>query len=586
MRILLAGSPNCGKTTLFNALTGERARVGNRIGVTVEVRSARMRRIDAELWDLPGLYTFAGGSADEQAAREALTAAKPDLIVNVVDATRLGTGLLLTMELAALGVPMVVALNMSDECKKRGIRVDSVLLSSLLGVPAVPIAARTGEGLPTLLAALKKGGHLPAAACRRCRNQEERRRLATECYTACVTGTEERPIDAPDAVLTHPLWGTVSLLAIMASVFLVTFGAPGQYLSDLVGRLFAEVLQPWLSGALAWAGAAPWLSGLLMDGLFRGVSGVLAFLPQIALLFVLLTILEDSGYLSRAALLADGALSAIGLDGKAVVPLLMGFGCTVPAAMAARTLDSPGVRRRALLLIPFVPCSAKLPVFLFVAKCTFGERAGLAVAGMYLLSVTAGLLSALIARPSAERERAAGPFLLELPPYRLPSWRNVLNAAGERVTHFLSRAGTLILLLSLVLWVAGHITPTGAYTADVGAGVWMRAATCAAPLLRPVGLGVPEAAAALLAGFFAREAAVSALLLLSNGASVLFTPAQALSFLVLIAVSPPCAAALLVSAREYGRRRAFVGRMLLRFGYAYALAYAVYRLATLAGGGL
>lgn len=566
MRVLLLGNPNCGKTTLFNRLTGCRARAGNRLGLTVEVLSANMQGGGAEILDLPGLYRLDGGGADEQTAAEAVRSSGCDMLLNVVDATRLSGSLYLTTQLTRLGIPMAVAVNMADEAAAQGVVLDPDALSALLGVPVVLCSAATGQGLAAVRSAVLRGGAVPRF---RCRDTDDERRRAIERLLAAAVRKIGRPGRyAPDSVLLHPFWGVFAFLTLMAGVFFLTFGAPGAFLSDALDALFRGRLYPVIKAATATL--PPFVAGLLSDGLWAGACSVLAFLPQITLLTAGLTLMEDAGILSRAAFLFDGLLRKLGLSGGAVVPLLLGFGCGVPAALACRTVPDPRERERAMWLLPFFPCAAKLPVFLLVCRLTFPTHTGAAVFLIYLASILLGVLAALPRR----RQRDAGQvFVLELPPYRAPALRNVLPAVGARVTHFLLRAGTAITALSAVLYALSHLSAGWAFTLD-GTGSLLTA-LCArlTPMTGYLGVATPELVAALLAGAFAKEAAAAALTVLPSAGAM--TAGTAACFLILFAAGPPCAAALAVMEQESPSRTRFLMRLFLRCGYAAVLAAVV-----------
>ncbi|MCL2696302.1 MAG: ferrous iron transport protein B [Clostridiales bacterium] len=592
MNILLVGNPNCGKTTLFNRLTGARARVSNRMGVTVDLASRRVRGLDAVLTDLPGLYSLRGsGGADEglaavqilrgcqrgcqgegcqgdgspdTAVSERTVPAdtdtldqKPELILNIVDATNLGRNLRLTTQLMELGLPMILTLNMMDECKAKGIVIDPAALQAALGLPVVPISARFGQGIPELLAQIRAGGTVP-------RPMRRGQAPALPLYR------EAAP--KPDRILERPVLGLLVFAAVMGLVFTLTFDTLGAWLSDGMGAL----MEHWLIGptALRLARAPAWLSGLLVDGLLRGIAGVLAFLPQVALLFGQLTILEDAGYLSRVSFLMDGLLAKIGLNGKAFVPLLMGFGCTVPALLATRVMDCPRERKRAALLLPYLSCSAKLPVYGLLARCFFPAHRGLVVLSLYALGIAVGVLVLLVTK-HIQKDGDDAPFLMELPPYRRPALKNAWIQIADRTGHFLWRAGTVILLMSVLIWATLHFTPRLIYTEQMQTSLAHALGERLAPLLKPLGFGTAAAAVALLTGLVAKEAVVATLLLFYGTEAALtqaFTPLSAYCFLVFVLLYPPCFAALATLRRETRSFRFTLTVIFLQFMLAYGIA--------------
>ena len=510
MKLALVGNPNCGKTTLFNALTGSNQYVGNWPGVTVEKKEG-LAAVDGRtvtIVDLPGIYSLSPYSMEEIVARNFIVEEAPDAIINIVDATNLERNLYLTVQLLELEKPMVVALNFMDEVEKHGDKIDVKRLSQALGVPVIPITARSGEHIGDLLKEAHKCVHtgftlepddlydsfthqihhqvgelihdrayaagLPAhwtsikllEGDERVENalklnDETRWKLSriVETYehayplgdretlvadsryrfisrVTTVSVKKGRPLgslttsDRIDSVVTHKLFAVPIFLLTMLLMFALTFGPLGSFLSSAVEALVG-LLGGWASGRLAAAGAQPWLISLVVDGIIGGVGGVLTFLPQIALLFLFLSILEDSGYMARAAFIMDRLLRRFGLSGKAFIPMLMGFGCTVPAIMGARTMEQEKDRRMTMLLVPFMSCSARLPVYGLLTAAFFPKYAGLVVFSLYLIGLICAILSGIFFKKAVFRGEPA-PFLLELPPYRLPTLRNCAPTCGKR----------------------------------------------------------------------------------------------------------------------------------------------------------
>ena len=665
-RLAIAGNPNCGKTTLFNALTGARECVGNWPGVTVEKKEGRLARgpVSATLIDLPGIYSLSARSQEELVARGYILAERPDLIINIVDAANLERNLYLSLQLIALGRPVLLALNMMDEAETQGISIDCEGLAAALGVPVAPICARTGQGLEGLLdcaaalmdatgsgrfrpapgldappdaetlAALTRLRPLCAAAARRAGLspdwtaarllegdaevfallEDEKAELRTaaqevcrgfpggaegayarfadgryrQIAAICAASVRRRAASSPeisgkiDAVLAHRWMGLPLFALLMGGVFLLTFDTLGAFLSDGVERLVGDWLAPRAAALLARSGVVPWLTSLLCDGVLAGVGSVLTFLPQIALLFFFLSLLEDSGYLARAAFLMDRALQRFGLSGKAFIPMLMGFGCTVPAAMSARTMENEGDKRMTILLLPFVSCSAKLPVYGLIASAFFGAYRGWIVLSLYLLGLAAGVMTGALFRRTLFRENRA-PFVLELPPYRLPSLKNTLLHVGERTGHFLKKAGTVILLMSVLLWALMHFDMELVMTEDAASSILGRIGGLLAPLFAPLGFSGWQAAVALLTGLVAKEAVIASLSLflgvtgeaLPVALQTLFTPLSAYCFLVFVLLYSPCIAALATMRRELRSLRYTLFLLVYQTGLAYLLALLV-----------
>ena len=667
MRIALAGNPNCGKTTLFNALTGSNQYVGNWPGVTVEKKEGSARLGDKALTvvDLPGIYSLSPYSMEEIVARDFIIGESPDCVIDIVDATNLERNLYLTAQLLELERPMVVALNFMDEVAKRGDRIDVERLSKELGIPVVPITARTGEGLDLLLHTAHRQMHLgftlepddlydeythdihhrmgellhdyayaanlPAhwasikllegdnlveqalslpeevkgklnalvAEYENSSDLGDRETLIADSRyqyiervvsAAVVKGQREGALtlsDRIDRVVTHRVWAIPLFLCTMLLMFAVTFGPFGSWLSDGVGAGM-DALGAWLAPALAGLGVSHVLVSLLCDGIIGGVGGVLTFLPQIALLFLFLSFLEDSGYMSRAAFIMDRLLRRFGLSGKAFIPMLMGFGCSVPAIMGARTMENEKDRRMTILLIPFMSCSAKLPVYGLISAAFFGPWAGLVVFGLYVIGMIAGILSGLFFKKTLFAGEPA-PFVLELPPYRLPSVGNMLTHVWQKVKGFLVKAGTLILLMSVVLWLLQSFDFSLHMVDDASRSMLGALGGVIAPLFAPCGFGHWQAAVALLTGLIAKEMVVSSLSmfyhfpLTAAGGEVAaamtgFTPLSAFSMLVFILLYVPCVAAVSTLFKEMQSRKWAWFSIAWQIGCAYIVSMLVYQI--------
>ncbi|MBR2604073.1 MAG: ferrous iron transporter B [Clostridia bacterium] len=546
MRILLAGQPNCGKTTLFNRLTGRQEHTGNRAGVTVACARGRLRGTGEEVVDLPGLYSFTGGGADEQAARQAILNEAPDLIWNVVDSTTLIRGLTLTLQLISLGRPTAVLLNMADEARKKGIRIDARRLSARLGVPVYPISARTGEGLDDPSRFLREGR---ISATTVPKTQEGLFRLAREIGAEVTKGPGSSQRQGADRLLLHPLWGLPLFGLILGLVFLVTFQWAGPWLSRGVEAL-VDILCETMSGTAL--DLPP-----ITEGLLGSAGYVLSFLPIITILSLLLTLLEDVGYLPRAAFLLDGWLKKLGLDGRCAVPLLLGFGCTVPAVMATRSLPEGDLRRGTIRLLPFVPCSARLPFLLILGGLLFPERPARGALLFYGLSLVLGIIYSTATRPKA----GGAAFYLELPPLRFPRWQSVLRETEKHVDRFLRRAGLILLPTAFLLWVVAHVN-TGFHPLQLGEDSLLFAgARLLRPLLLPLGLDDWRAGVILLFGMAAKETMAStAALFLGEGFRL--TGEQALVLGVVAMLLPPCLGTLVTVRGELGRRE--MGKLILR----------------------
>ena len=665
MKVALAGNPNCGKTTLFNALTGSNQYVGNWPGVTVEKKEGTAHLGDRAITvvDLPGIYSLSPYSMEEIVARDFIIGEGPDAVIDIVDATNLERNLYLTVQLLELERPLVLALNFMDEVKARGDQIDVERLSKELGVPVVPITAKTGEGLDELLQVAHRQMHLgvtyepddlyddfthdihhrmgelihdyayaanlpahwasikllegdgivakalnlpadvqnkldaiiaeyeasSALGDRETLVADSRYRYIERVVRASVVkgkGSEGPTLtEKIDRIVTGKYTALPLFLCAMLVMFVITFGPFGSWLQDGVSALI-DLFSGWLEGALTAAGAPAVVISLACDGIISGVGGVLSFLPQIALLFFFLSFLEDSGYMSRAAFIMDRLLRRFGLSGKAFIPMLMGFGCSVPAIMGARTMENEKDRRMTILLIPFMSCSAKLPVYGLLSAAFFGPWAGLVVFGLYVIGMAVGILSGILFKHTLFAGEPA-PFVLELPPYRFPSMENIATHVWQKVKGFLVKAGTLILAMSVVLWLLQSFDFSLHMVDDAANSMLGTLGALIAPVFAPLGFGFWQAAVALLTGFIAKEMVVSSLSmfygfsLTAAGTAVAaamtgFTPLSAFSMLVFILLYVPCVAATSTMAKELGSAKWTVFSVCWQIGVAYVVSLLVH----------
>ncbi len=599
MILALLGNPNSGKTTLFNALTGLRQHVGNFPGVTVDSMEGPLRgEPDVTVVDLPGAYSLRAASVDERVSRDFLLSGKPDALLNVVDATSPARGLYLTLQLRELGIPMAVAMNMMDEVRAGGGAMDCAALSRALGVPVVPVAAVRGEGvresaLAALTAPPPKARELPTA---RAAEEERILRRYAEIESLCggaLCGGEsaaQRRSARVDAVLTHRVFAFPIFLLVMALVFYLTFGPIGGTLSALFRAAMAWAIG-WIDQGLLRVGAAAWLHDLLIDGVLAGVGTVLAFLPTILTLFFLLSLLEDSGYMARMAFTTDRLLRRLGLSGRSFVPALLGFGCSVPAIMATRTLPTRRDRRMTILLIPFLSCSAKLPIYVMFTQAFFPKHAVLVMSALYAGGVALGIVVALLLKKAAFPGKPA-PFLLELPAYRMPTAKSALLLVRTRTAAFVRCALTTLLLASIAIWALQRVNWALQPVADSADSLLASIGRGIAPLFIPLGFRDWRAATSLIAGLMAKEGVLSSMgillrapteLSLQAALCGLFTPLQAVSFLVFTLLYTTCVAAFAAARRELGGTRYALGAAVFQTGVAWLAASLVYNVGRLLG---
>ena len=664
MLLALVGNQNCGKTTLFNQLTGSNQHVGNFPGVTIEHKIGQIIGWkNYGLVDLPGIYSIRPYSGEEKVSRDFIIERKPDAIINIVDATNIERNLYLTLQLIEMGKPMVLALNMMDELLGNHGSVDIQKLSDRLGIPVVPIAAAKNDGVDELMRVVAETAEnavkprridfCSAGPVHRCihtvshvvedhadkigvpsrfaatrvieedaeiisalklsdnelelighavlemeneggldRNAalaEMRYRFIEAVCSECVIKAQEskemlRSVKI-DKVLTNKYLAIPMFIAIMGFIFWMTFSVLGKWLSDLLALGIDEVTA-LVDNALTAYGLNPVVHSLVIDGVFAGVGSMLSFLPIIVVLFFFLAILEDTGYMSRVAFVMDKLLRRIGLSGRSFVPMLIGFGCSVPAIMATRTLSSERDRKMTMLLIPFMSCSAKIPIYAVFTAAFFPDHGGLVMTCLYVFGMLVGIIAAKVLSKTAFTGKPV-PFVMELPNYRMPSLKSVLLLMWEKAWDFIRRAFTVIFAATIVIWFLQHfdvrLNVVGEGSTDsllAIIGTWI------APVFAPLGFGDWRVATALLTGLMAKEAVISTLGVLMNvGANLgsaalggLFTLPSAVSFLVFCLLYTPCVAALAALRRELGSGVKTVLVMISQCCVAWLAAFCVYAL--------
>ena len=664
MIFALVGNQNCGKTTLFNALTGSNQHVGSFPGVTVEQKSGEVKGVkNCSVVDLPGIYSLRPYTQEEIVSRDFIINQKPDCIINIIDATNIERNLYLTLQLLELRVPTVIALNMMDEVYANGGTVDVRQLSRLIGVPVVPISAVKGEGVSELIdrvvdTARKKAlpgvtdfcaDDSPVHRCihavihliqdhadrlgvssrfctakliegdpelaGRLELDENERELLEHCIVQmesesgldrnaaladmrysfiegvvsktvvkCHESREHARSVRMDRVLTGKYTAIPTFLAIMFLIFYLTFNVIGSALSDWLS-LGIDALTGLVDRGLTAYGINPVVHSLVIDGIFAGVGSVLSFLPIIVTLFFFLSILEDTGYMARVAFVMDRPLRKLGLSGRSFVPMLIGFGCSVPAIMATRTVSSDRDRKMTILLTPYMSCSAKIPIYAVFAAAFFPQNRGLAMICLYALGIVMGIIVALILKSTAFRGQPV-PFVMELPNYRMPSLKSVGLLLWEKAKDFLERAFTVIFMATVLIWFLQTFDTRLNVVADSADSLLALIGQLIAPVFRPLGFADWRMVTALISGFTAKEAVVSTLAVLlgtnvanlSSALGSVFNPITAVSFLVFTLLYTPCVAAVATIRRELGSAVKTIGVVIMQCSVAWLTAFVIYNV--------
>lgn len=666
MILALAGNQNCGKTTLFNQLTGSNQHVGNFPGVTVEQKMGELREHKGcSVVDLPGIYSLRPYTNEEIVSRDFILNQSPDGIINIVDATNIERNLYLTLQLLEMHIPMVLALNMMDEVRGNGGSIDVKAMSDALGIPVVPISAAKGEGIEDLIHdALHVAKHKiypkvtdfceqgpvhrcihavshqvedhaqsigmsPRFAATKIVEQDQDivsrlhlsqnelemmehsveemetdhhmdrnaamadmrytfiEKVCSRSVTKCQESREHLRSVRIDNILTNRFLAIPMFLLIMLLVFYLTFGLVGTWLSDILA-LGIDYVTDLADRGLTAYGINEVVHSLVIDGVFAGVGSVLSFLPIIVVLFFFLSILEDSGYMARVAFVMDKLLRKIGLSGRSFVPMLIGFGCTVPAVMSSRTLASERDRKMTIMLTPFISCSAKIPIYAVFTAAFFEKYQALVMIGLYIGGMVMGILVALVFKHTAFRGKPM-PFVMELPNYRLPSPKSVCMLMWDKAKDFIQKAFTIIFVATIIIWFLQTFDSHFNVVEDSADSLLAAIGRLLAPVFAPLGFGDWRISTSLITGFTAKEAVVSTMSVLmgTNVASLsgalggLFTPASAVSFLVFTLLYTPCVAAVASIKREMGSGLKALGVVLMQCTIAWVAAFAVYQVVSL-----
>lgn len=559
INIALLGNPNVGKTTLFNSLTGSNQRVGNWAGVTVDKKEGHFNNFN--IVDLPGIYAMDTYSNEEKVSKEFLENGQVDLILNIIDASNIDRNLYLTMQLKQFKKPIILAVNMIDVAEKKGIHIDYEKLGQLLNVVVIPIQASKEIGIEKVKTALSSINKNKIDNTDYSFSSEKETYAYIEDLLSKCTKTSKTSKNSKkhikenlDNIMLNPWFAYPIFFAIMALMFQVTFSWIGQPLSDLLDSLLNDSLVPIIEG---WINNySPWFQSLILDGIVGGVGGILVLLPVILSLFACITILEDSGYMARVAFLMDKIMRKMGLSGKAFIPMIVGFGCSVPAIMSARTLESEKDRKLTALLVPLMSCNARLPVYSIFASVFFPKYVGLVVASLYFLGIILAFILGIIFKHLIFKNEEE-PLLIELPEYKLPSLKNLFVQLYEKSKNFLIKAGTLIFAMSIILWFLSNFNFSG--MTDVNDSILASIGGFIAPIFKPLGFGNWQSSVSLLTGLIAKETVVSSMGVIFAGnlevmLPIHFTALSALSFMVFILLYTPCITAVGTMKKEFGTK--------------------------------
>ena len=559
INIALLGNPNVGKTTLFNSLTGSNQRVGNWAGVTVDKKEGHFNNFN--IVDLPGIYAMDTYSNEEKVSKEFLENGQVDLILNIIDASNIDRNLYLTMQLKQFKKTIILAVNMIDVAEKKGIHIDYEKLGQLLNVVVIPIQASKEIGIEKVKTALSSINKNKIDNTDYSFSSEKETYAYIEDLLSKCTKTSKTSKNSKkhikenlDNIMLNPWFAYPIFFAIMALMFQVTFSWIGQPLSDLLDSLLNDSLVPIIEG---WINNySPWFQSLILDGIVGGVGGILVLLPVILSLFACITILEDSGYMARVAFLMDKIMRKMGLSGKAFIPMIVGFGCSVPAIMSARTLESEKDRKLTALLVPLMSCNARLPVYSIFASVFFPKYVGLVVASLYFLGIILAFILGIIFKHLIFKNEEE-PLLIELPEYKLPSLKNLFVQLYEKSKNFLIKAGTLIFAMSIILWFLSNFNFSG--MTDVNDSILASIGGFIAPIFKPLGFGNWQSSVSLLTGLIAKETVVSSMgVIFAGNLEVMlplhFTALSALSFMVFILLYTPCITAVGTMKKEFGTK--------------------------------
>lgn len=582
--IALLGNPNVGKTTLYNELTGSKQYVGNWPGVTVDKKEGYFNNI--KIVDLPGIYAMDTYSNEEKVAKEFLQEDDVDLILNIVDAGNLDRNLYLTTQLKQFNKPILLAINMVDVAESKGIVIDYKKLESIFNVTIIPISAAKNIGLDKLKDSIENEKFQIPKDKEKFNfiNDKEAYSFIEEALSKSITHIHEDKVflsQKVDKILLNPIFAYPFFILMMILMFQFTFAWVGQPISDFMDTILNESLIPWASELLA--SSSPWFQSLIVDGIIGGVGGIIVLLPIILVLFICISILEDSGYMARVAFLMDKLMRKIGLSGKAFIPMIVGFGCTVPAIMSARTLESEKDRKLTALLVPLMSCNARLPVYAVFASIFFSSHQGLVVASLYLLGILIAFIIGLLFKNTIFKKDEE-PFILELPEYKKPKLKSIYKQTSDKGISFIKRAGTFIFAMSVVIWFLSNFN-FGGLVENVNDSILASIGSFMAPIFTPLGFGNWQSSVSLLTGLLAKETIISSMQVIFAGdlsmtLGAYFSPLSAYSFLTFVLLYTPCVSVIGVMKKEFGIKMTLFS-IFYQLVLAWVISFIVYNVGNL-----
>lgn len=582
INVALLGNPNVGKTSLYNALTGSNQYVGNWPGVTVDKKEGFLFD-NIKIVDLPGIYAMDTFSNEEKVSKKFLEEGEVNLILNIVDASNLNRNLYLTTQLKQFNKPIILALNMIDICESRGIIIDYDKLSKELDMEVIPIAAGKNIGIDKIKERLKAGHFKKPINSKKFdfSSEKETYDFIENIIKLSIFAKEsgKKPIsDKLDRYVLNQFWAYPIFILLMVFMFQLTFCWVGQPLSDLLDKILNTIVIPYFKILLS--GYSPWFRSLIVDGIISGVGGIVVLLPIILVLFICITILEDSGYMARVAFIMDKLMRKMGLSGKAIIPMLIGFGCTVPAIMTARTLESEKDRKLTALLLPFMSCNARLPVYTVFAAVFYKSHRILIVSSLYLLGVIAAFLFGVFFK-NTYFKKDEEPFIIEIPEYKMPKFFSVYKQTLDKANGFLKKAATTIFAMSVIVWFLSNFNIYG-MTDHVDNSILASIGSIIAPIFRPLGFGNWQSSVSLLSGILAKESVLASMEIIYSGDLFVilpmhFTSISAYAFLVFVLLYTPCISTIGIMQKEYGTKFTLAS-VIFQLIVAWFAAFIVYNI--------